>query len=132
MSDHVPGRDAAVEDWRTRQAQANQAPPPPPPPGGYNPQTWGAHYAAPQKAGTNGMAVASLVLGILWVWWVGSILATVFGWVALRQIKDSGVAQQGKGMAVAGLVLGLVGVAVLVLIFLVALAAPSPEPYQGY
>ena len=32
-----------------------------------------------QAATTSGLAVASLVLGIVWLWWLGSILALVFG-----------------------------------------------------
>jgi hypothetical protein len=56
---------------------------------------------------TNGLAVAALVLGILWLFWLGSTLAILFGHIALDQIKHSN--QSGKGMAVAGLVLGYVG-----------------------
>jgi hypothetical protein len=56
---------------------------------------------------TNGLAVAALVLGIVWAFWIGSALAIVFGHVALGQIRQRN--QSGKGMAVAGLVLGYVG-----------------------
>jgi hypothetical protein len=62
---------------------------------------------------TNGLAVASLVLGILWLGFVGSILALIFGHVALYQIIDT--EQAGKGLAIAGIVLGYIGVAVLAL-----------------
>ena len=34
----------------------------------------------------NGLAIASMVLGIVWVYWIGSILAVIFGHVALSQI----------------------------------------------
>ena len=51
-----------------------------------------------------------MVLGVLWIWWVGSILALVFGYIALRQIRASN--QSGRGMAIAGIVLGWVGAAV--------------------
>ena len=73
---------------------------------------------------TNGMAVASLVLGILWLYWVGSILALVFGYVAKGQIDASGGTQGGRGLAVAGIVLGWVGVGVLA-VLLVVLAVGS-------
>lgn len=63
-----------------------------------------------QAPGTNGLAVASLVLGIIWLCGLGSILAVIFGHVALGQIKRSG--EQGAGLAIAGLVLGWVGVGV--------------------
>jgi hypothetical protein len=62
---------------------------------------------------TNGMAIASLVLGILWLYWIGSILALVFGYVARNQIRERG--EGGDGLAVAGIVLGWIGVAVLAL-----------------
>jgi hypothetical protein len=32
--------------------------------------------------GYNGLAIASMVLGILWLYWIGSILALIFGLVA--------------------------------------------------
>ena len=60
-----------------------------------------------------------MVLGILWLYWIGSILAVIFGHVALSQIrKDPSI--QGRGMAIAGLVLGWVGVGVLLILFIVA------------
>ncbi len=62
---------------------------------------------------TNGLAIASLVLGIVWIWWIGSALAVVFGGVAIKQINASNGQQGGKGMAIAGLVLGLVGAVTL-------------------
>jgi hypothetical protein len=62
---------------------------------------------------TNGLAIASMVLGILWVYWIGSILALIFGYVAKGQINASGGQQGGRGMAIAGIVLGWVGVGVL-------------------
>src|SRR5262249_29300948 len=77
-------------------------------------------YVVQQK--TNGLAIASMVLGIVWVYWIGSILAVVFGHVALSQIKKSGDAQRGRGMAIAGLVLGYVGVAILLLVVVAAIA----------
>jgi cytochrome c553 len=63
----------------------------------------------------NGLAVASLVLGILWLMWIGSILALVFGYIARNQIDRTSDAESGRGMAIAGIVLGWVGVGTLVL-----------------
>ena len=63
---------------------------------------------------TSGLAIASMVLGILWIYWVGSILAVVFGHIALSQCKqDPNLG--GKGMAIAGVVLGWIGVAFIIL-----------------
>jgi hypothetical protein len=86
--------------------------PPPNAPYGYSP------YAPTQS--TNGMAIASMVLGILWVYWIGSILAIIFGFVALSQIKERH--QSGKGMATAGLILGFIGLGLLVLVILLVAA----------
>ena len=38
---------------------------------------------------TNGLAIASMVLGIVWVYWIGSILALIFGYIAKGQISGS-------------------------------------------
>lgn len=95
---------------------SDQTPPPPPPAPSGPPQQ--PQYGAPAPAtggGTNGLAVASLILGILWLCWLGSLLAVIFGHVALGQIKKSGETQGGKGLAIAGLVLGYLGIATLVL-----------------
>jgi hypothetical protein len=78
---------------------------PPPPPGPYL-----------QQQRTNGLAVASLVLGILWIFWLGSLLALIFGFIAKRQIDGSGGAQTGSGLAIAGIVLGCVGAFTLLLV----------------
>lgn len=60
-----------------------------------------------------------MVLGILWLWWIGSILALVFGYVARKQIDESQGAQSGRGMAIAGIVLGWIGIAVIALLIAV-------------
>jgi len=66
----------------------------------------------------NGFAIASLILALVWFWWVGSVLAVIFGHLALNQIGGSGGRQRGKGLAVAGLVVGylsLLGFAAVVI-----------------
>jgi hypothetical protein len=80
------------------------------------------------------MAIASMVCGILWMYWLGSILALVFGYVAKSQIDKSPGTQTGRGMAVAGIVLGWVGVGFLVLFILLAIVSsatsdPSPNSF---
>jgi hypothetical protein len=59
----------------------------------------------------NGMAIASLVLGVFWLYWIGSVLALVFGYLARKQIAERG--EDGDGLAIAGIVLGWVGLGVL-------------------
>lgn len=73
----------------------------------------------------NGLAIASMVLGILWIWWIGSILAIIFGFVSLNQIKNSNGAQTGRGMAIAGLVLGFIGLGTILFFFVVAAVGSS-------
>jgi hypothetical protein len=90
--------------WDRPEAEGGFAPQPPPPP--------------TQPPMTNGYAVASLVLGIIWIFWLGSILALVFGYVGKAQIDRSGGAQAGRGLAIAGIVLGWIGIATLLLVII--------------
>ena len=61
-------------------------------------------------AGTNRKATASLILGILWFAGIGSLAAIVLGLLAVREVTASDGLQSGKGVAIAGLVLGVLGV----------------------
>jgi len=74
---------------------------------------------------TNGLAVASMVVGIVWIYWIGSILALVFGYMAKKQIDESGGNQAGRGMATAGIVLGWVGVGTLAIFLVVIIIGAS-------
>jgi hypothetical protein len=99
-----------------------------PPPGYGSPAGYPVSYGPPYQGavaqrGTNGFAIASMVLGILWLYWVGSVLALVFGYIALKQIKQRG--EGGKGMAIAGVVLGWVEVAVIPIIIIAVFAIGS-------
>ena len=85
---------------------ADVTPPPAPPP-----QVAGAPTFVRSRSSTNALAVASLVVGLFWMWWIGSVLAVVLGHVALNQIARNG--QSGRGLAIAGLVLGYIGLATL-------------------
>lgn len=77
-------------------------------------------YAPQVQARTNGLAVASLVLGIVWMGGIGSLLAIIFGVSAKGQIKSSQGTQSGAGMATAGVVLGCLGVGFILLIVVVS------------
>lgn len=81
------------------------------------PQQQPVYVTQPTK--TNGFSIAALVLGIVWIYWIGSILALVFGYIAKSQIDNSGGTQSGRGMAIAGIVLGWVGIGVLLLLIVV-------------
>jgi Domain of unknown function (DUF4190)/Domain of unknown function (DUF1707) len=69
--------------------------------------------ALPPK--NNGLAIASLVCGVAQVmlWPLATIPAVVLGHVARHQIRRTGEA--GSGLALAGLILGWIGVGFLVL-----------------
>lgn len=94
--------------------QAPFTPPPPPPaPPDYRPHK------------LSGLAVASLVFGITWIFWLGSVLALIFGYLALRQIRRTG--DRGAGLAIAGIVLGGVGMVTLVLTLALAASVEDPD-----
>jgi len=88
---------------------------PPPPTQAYYP---GPPYPYPYRP-TNGFAIASLVLGIIWIYWIGSILALIFGYVARSQIRERG--DGGAGLATAGIVLGWIGIGVLLAFLIMGL-----------
>ena len=69
---------------------------------------------------TNGFAVASLVCAVSWFFGFGSVLGVVFGHLALRQIEQGGGVQGGRGLAIAGLVLGYLSLAFLGVVMVVA------------
>ena len=66
-------------------------------------------------AQTNGLAIASLVLSLT-LFLIGPILAIVFGARARRQIRESGGLESGDGLAVAGIIIGIVGLVMSVIV----------------
>jgi hypothetical protein len=74
--------------------------------------------------GTNGLAIAALCCGIAGFVPLASVAAIVMGIVALNQLRDR--VQRGKGMAVAGLVLGALWLVGWVL-FIAAVATDAPQ-----
>jgi hypothetical protein len=95
------------------------------PPGPFGPapqQPYGYHpYPYPAAASFNGLAIASFVLSLVWLYGVGTLLALIFGLVALRQVKRTG--QRGRGFAIAGLVISVATLLIAVFVFTVLLAA---------
>lgn len=75
-----------------------------------------AAYGQPSGAKTNTLAIISLVAsiaGIVILWGIGSIGGVICGHISLSQIKKTG--EQGRGMAVAGLIIGYVGIALAII-----------------
>ncbi len=110
------------------------APPPPPPQ-----QQPYSGYAQPQYAPgpgyapvgpTSGMAIASLVCSLLGIGLVGVIL----GHLALSEIKKSNGYTQGRGLAIAGLIIGYVqiaaGIAIALFFFIGIIFALNAPPSQ--
>jgi hypothetical protein len=86
-------------------------PPPPPPGGGYQPG--GMQYAGTR---TDGLAIASLITGILslvcCIGVLGIVLgpaAAIMGFISRGRITASGGQLGGGGLAIGGLILGVVG-----------------------
>lgn len=73
---------------------------------------------AQRPPGTNGMAIGSFVCAVLELFTFGvtSVPAVILGHSARRQIRRSG--QQGDGLAITGLILGWLGIAMFVLVVL--------------
>ncbi|MEC3913376.1 DUF4190 domain-containing protein [Nocardia sp. CDC160] len=94
--------------WDYQQGQPGYAPMPPAYP-----------MAPPPPQGTNGLAVASLIFGVIG----GCLLSIPFGIIALTQIKQRN--QNGRGLAIAGLIASGVWALVAVLVFAVGVATDS-------
>lgn len=75
------------------------------PPPGYQP--YGFQPVAPQQS-TSGLAIASLVCSLVGLFLCGvpAVLGVIFGFVGLSQTKNN--ARRGRGMAIAGLVVGII------------------------
>lgn len=113
--------------------------PPAPPPSAYAyapPPGFPPPPAYPVKAKTNGLALASMILGIVGItvglclifFPVMPILAVVFGHLGLSQTRSTGA--PGRGYAIAGLVTGYIGIA-LAILWLIAIifgTFTSPVP----
>ena len=105
-----PVRAASAQPWGT-------APAPPPPGYGY----------PGQPVRTNGLAIASLVVSLVGcLCGVGAILGIIFGFVARSQIRQSNGTQTGEGLALAGIIVGFVTLALVIVWFvLIAVSGSS-------
>ncbi|WP_308202849.1 DUF4190 domain-containing protein [Crossiella sp. SN42] len=80
----------------------------------------------PVQRKTNGLSVAALVCGII-PFFVLPLLGIIFGAIALNQIKRTG--DEGRGMALAGLIVGCVWVGLFLLVFLIPLLFVGSVPF---
>ena len=63
---------------------------------------------------TSGKAIFSFVAGLLFIILPFSVVAIVFGYLALSEIRKTPGRWKGKGLAITGIVLGYIGAALLV------------------
>ncbi|GAA1060354.1 DUF4190 domain-containing protein [Agromyces bracchium] len=100
-----------MTDPNTPDPNASNVPPPPPAPPAQPAPSYGAppSYSAPPAQKTNVLAIVSLVSSFFI-----SLVGIITGHIALSQIKKTG--EQGRGLAIAGLIIGYVGL-VLGIIF---------------
>ncbi len=66
---------------------------------------------------TSRLAIASLVLSVLWIGGLGSLLAVIFAVVARQHLRETGPWEGGEELARAGLILGIVGLVGTVVLF---------------
>lgn len=85
------------------------------------------------EPGPSGFAIASVALGAsaLITCVIGSVLAIVFGHIALARIRRAQPPEGGRSLAIAGLVLGYAGVVLSVIGIVFLVAAGSDEDSDG-
>lgn len=97
------------------------------PPAAGAPRGFGSAPAAPAgPVQSSGKALASLIFGLFCFVFPPAVVAVIFGHLSLSEIRKSGGRLTGHGMAMAGLILGYIGIAFvpLILIF-AAIAIPN-------
>jgi hypothetical protein len=78
---------------------------------------------------TSGKAIFSLVCGVLFLFPPSAIVAVIFGHLSLSEIRRSARRLAGRGLAIAGLVLGYMGVAITA-VWVVLIAVSIPKTLQ--
>ncbi|MET7443042.1 MULTISPECIES: DUF4190 domain-containing protein [unclassified Streptomyces] len=92
--------------------------------------SYGSSSAASSGSRTNGLAIASLVCGIVGLFFLNIVLgplAIVFGVIGMRQAGVKG----GGGMAKAGVVLGIVDLVIFAVLLAVAASNGGFTWYVG-
>ncbi|MGB2738619.1 MAG: DUF4190 domain-containing protein, partial [Candidatus Nanopelagicales bacterium] len=102
-----------------------QPPVPPPPPPGYG--AGGGMPGGPAQPSNNGLAIASLVVSIVGLiccnFLIVSIVGVVLGFIAKNQIAKTG--QRGGGMAMAGIIIGIVGIVIGIVLLILTFTSNS-------
>jgi len=74
-------------------------------------------------AQSSGKALASLIFGLFFFVFPAAVVAIVFGHLSLSEIRKSAGRLTGHGMAMVGLILGYIGVAIIPIVLIVAAIA---------
>jgi hypothetical protein len=117
-----------------QQPPQGYGPPPQQPPQGYGPPPppgYGPPQGMPGAPLPKGMAIASLILGIVslvicFIWYVSipcGVVAIILGAISISKCNKGEAA--GKGMATAGLVLGIIGVVLIGILVIIGVSALS-------
>ena len=86
-------------------------------------------YSTQAQSGTNGMAIAGMVMGILSLVTICcygfpfNLLGIIFSAIGLSQIKKSNPRQKGKGMAIAGLICSILSFLIYAALLVVVIAS---------
>lgn len=89
------------------------------------------HYMAPpEHRQFSGLAITGFVFSLLWVGGLGSLAAVVICGIAMKRTKSRG--QNGRGLAVAGLILGVLGLlaSMWLILVLVGLGSAMDSEFQ--
>lgn len=85
----------------------------------------GQSSATPGLPRTSGKAITSLVCGLFFFLFPLALAAVVFGHISISEIQKSAGRIAGRGMAVAGLVLGYLGLSIIPVLIIAAIAIPN-------
>jgi branched-subunit amino acid transport protein len=80
---------------------------------------------APSESHTSGKAVASLICGIFFFVLPAAIVAIILGHLSYSEIARSLGRIRGKGIALAGLILGYLGISFVPILIIAAIAIPN-------
>jgi hypothetical protein len=98
------------------------------PPPNFQPPGYTQYGSQPAPKGNSGLAVAAMVLSLVglvpcfWVIQVPGLLGMIFGFIGLGQTKDG---RRGRGMAITGIVVGLLLVLLCVAVWIAIAVDPD-------
>jgi type II secretory pathway pseudopilin PulG len=95
---------------------------------GPTPVPGGSFVTPPPVTGdahTSGKAIASLVCGIFTFFFPASVAAIILGHISLSEIRNSAGRIGGRGIAITGLVLGYLGLVIIPVLIVAAIAIPN-------